>query len=130
MKRRHQRDNSTSNVVPFNRYQRSKSGTNKSQRNRQPRKWLVMVCLACVGLSSSYFYHALTQKNEYQEKLEVAKRQKREARNRLEAKEIEYQHALSPEYLEQVARRDYYYSKPGEIVFDLPRSSFQEDLDE
>lgn len=31
----------------------------------------------------------------------------------------EYQLIQDPEYLAQVARRDYYYSKPGEIIFKI-----------
>lgn len=31
----------------------------------------------------------------------------------------EYERAQNPEYLEKIARRDYYYTHEGEIVFDL-----------
>lgn len=35
----------------------------------------------------------------------------------------EYNQVLDEAYLAEVARKDYYYSKPGEIIFDLGESA-------
>ena len=41
----------------------------------------------------------------------------------------EYLKLQDPEYLAEIARRDYYYAKPGEIIFDLGEAGSQTDAD-
>lgn len=41
----------------------------------------------------------------------------------------EYLRLQDPEYLAEIARRDYYYAKPGEIIFDLGEADSQADTD-
>ncbi|MGO4929489.1 FtsB family cell division protein [Fundicoccus sp. Sow4_F4] len=41
----------------------------------------------------------------------------------------EYLRLQDPEYLAEIARRDYYYAKPGEIIFDLGDADSQADTD-
>lgn len=41
----------------------------------------------------------------------------------------EYLRLQDPEYLTEIARRDYYYAKPGEIIFDLGEADSQAGTD-
>lgn len=53
------------------------------------------------------------------QELQAVKEQEKEAmQENIQAQE-QYKHMQDSEYLADVARRDYYYSKPGEIIFDL-----------
>ncbi|MBZ6527059.1 septum formation initiator family protein [Aerococcaceae bacterium DSM 111021] len=75
---------------------------------------IIGVTLATVPLVQAYWEsEVLTQE------LATAKEQEKEAmQENIQAQE-EYKHMQDAEYLADVARRDYYYSKPGEIIFDL-----------
>ncbi|MGX7092073.1 FtsB family cell division protein [Hutsoniella sourekii] len=65
------------------------------------------------------FWHTLRQTSVKQAEYEEAKFAYQEALDQNRQVQAEYQHLHDSDYLANVARRDYYYSKPGEIIFEL-----------
>lgn len=75
---------------------------------------IVAVILASVPLVQAYKEAGMVT-----QELQTVREQEKEAmQENIQAQE-QYKHMQDPEYLADVARRDYYYSKPGEIIFDL-----------
>lgn len=75
---------------------------------------LLTIALACLPLiqtvgESKAVHQQYTATQELEEEAKVENLMSQE----------EYQHMQDPDYLAEVARRDYLYSKPGEIVFDI-----------
>ena len=95
------------------------------QANQGKRKWTVreriisvVAVLFVVGLLWPYF-NATSQTATYQQQLDRAKAENKQAVVKQREVVQDYQRVQDPDYLAGVARRDYYYSKPGEIVFIL-----------
>lgn len=78
---------------------------------------LCFVMLLIVGIPLYKSYNQLQANQEVYQQAQAENRQAVE-NNRLIQRE--YQKFNDPEYLEEIARRDYYYSKDGEIIFVLP----------
>lgn len=120
------RNNEKIVYLPNQRGQHRNVSADPAEVNNKPKKAFKMqtlgvlaigiigVTLATVPLVQAYLESdALTQE------LATAKELEKEAmQENIQAQE-EYKHMQDPEYLADVARRDYYYSKPGEIIFDL-----------
>ncbi|MDO4431717.1 MAG: septum formation initiator family protein [Aerococcaceae bacterium] len=75
----------------------------------------VMV-LAMLGVP---LVRALQQQNDYQKQYEQAKNANQQAVIQHRQVAEEHQRLQDSDYLAGVARRDYYYTKPGEMVFIL-----------
>lgn len=72
-----------------------------------------------VGAASIWTIDNINEKNTVLKQLEATKADNRQAvENNRQAQE-EFQRVQDSDYLAQIARRDYYYSKEGEIIFDL-----------
>lgn len=78
---------------------------------------IIGVCLSIVPL-----IQARNESQAITETLQTTKQAEKEAmQENIQAQE-EYKQMQDPDYLADVARRDYYYSKPGEIIFELEDS--------
>ena len=77
--------------------------------------------LAMVG-GSLFVYQANQQQVQQEQILMQAKEENAEATAKNRELFQATQQLKDPQYLEQVARRDYYYTKPGETVFELGSS--------
>lgn len=79
---------------------------------------LVVLSLFVVPLYKTYEQSQLAQQH-----YEQALSDNQKAIERYQAVSNEFQLLQNPEYLAEIARRDYYYSKPNEIIFDLGDSN-------
>lgn len=80
---------------------------------------IIILGIVVVGLSTFPLLQALSDSQETTQTLKDTKQAEKEAmQENIQAQE-EYKHMQDPDYLSDVARRDYYYSKPGEIIFEL-----------
>ncbi|UUX32886.1 FtsB family cell division protein [Fundicoccus culcitae] len=77
-------------------------------------------------------YQTYTQSQQVKSEYEQAVADNTQAAQRYQTVQDEFQLLQNPEYIAEIARRDYYYSKPNEIIFDLgennqsPNSIFNE----
>ncbi|MCM3715800.1 FtsB family cell division protein [Halalkalibacter oceani] len=82
---------------------------------------ILAVILGCVGVATIYAQTgSLEEKRQEKVALEEQLRQLQAEEQRLE-QEIENYNNM--DYIAEVARRDYYLSKPGETLFKLPEHS-------
>lgn len=98
--------------------------TEKTSRNRLSRKQLTQWVLGGItalvlGTSAWSLYQTVNAYQEQQLALQEAKTEYQAAQESHAQLVEESKRVSDPEYLGQIARRDYYYSKPGEIVFEL-----------
>lgn len=101
------------------------------QPKRRRKHILRRLVLAITGgmvllLSLGSFYQTRRQENALDEQIESAKSKQGALLEEQRALHQEYQLFTSPDYLAEVARRDYYYSKPGEIIFNIQDADSQE----
>lgn len=85
------------------------------------KKTVGIMVLGIIGVSLSIvpLIQAINESQSISQTLQTTKQAEKEAmQDNIQAQE-EYKHMQDPDYLADVARRDYYYSKPGEIIFDL-----------
>ena len=75
--------------------------------------------LSLLIVGGTQYIYARNQEQLALEQLEQAKQQEQQAIAELVATKEEYLLMQDPEYLQEVARRDYYYSNPGEIIFEI-----------
>ena len=75
-----------------------------------------IICLAFALISCVRAHKALSQS---QAQLTEAQTAFKQTQNKYQAVQLEYQRSQDPEYLAKLARRDYFYSKEGEIIFDI-----------
>ena len=92
------------------------------QANSLRTMMIIGTCLFVIGMLAIPLFKA------YQTGQVALKDYKEAQANNIQAVEnnriiqAEYQRSNDPSYLEDIARRDYYYSKQGEIIFILPES--------
>lgn len=82
---------------------------------------VIIMAIGIIGVSLATvpLVQALKESQMVTQELKAVKQEEKEAmQENIQAQE-EYKHMQDPDYLADVARRDYYYSKPGEIIFDL-----------
>ena len=72
-----------------------------------------------VVLTGLPLWQTYQQQTTYEKQLEQAKVEKEQAVQQNRDVFQVTQQLKDPNYLEDVARRDYYYTKPGEIIFEL-----------
>ncbi len=86
-------------------------------------KVIMIILVVALGFATYGFHSTLRRYHSHQQQVEVAKADYQQAQERL-AELTEQKKILSdPDYLSQIARRDYYYSKPGEIIFNIESDS-------
>ena len=78
--------------------------------------FVAIICLAFALISCVRAHKALSQS---QSQLTEAQTAFKQTQNKYQAVQLEYQRSQDPEYLAKLARRDYFYSKEGEIIFDI-----------
>ncbi|EPH08785.1 hypothetical protein EKN08_03825 [Facklamia hominis] len=78
--------------------------------------FVAIICLAFALISCVRAHKALSQS---QAQLTEAQTAFKQTQNKYQAVQLEYQRSQDPEYLAKLARRDYFYSKEGEIIFDI-----------
>lgn len=88
----------------------------------------VMSAVVVLGASWSLF-QTLGKQQATMEHLNQAQAVNRQAVENNRQAQQEFQRVQDSEYLAQIARRDYYYSKEGEIIFDLKEED-QEEISE
>lgn len=79
---------------------------------------VLVMCIAAIPLIKTWI-----QTQDYKAKFEEAKQHNQQAVEANRQVQAQYQQVNDPKYLEEVARRDYYYSKDGEIIFVLPEDA-------
>lgn len=85
----------------------------------------VMSAVVVLGASWSLF-QTLGKQQATMERLDQAQAVNRQAVENNRQAQQEFQRVQDSEYLAQIARRDYYYSKEGEIIFDLKEEDQEE----
>lgn len=85
----------------------------------------VMSAVVVLGASWSLF-QTLGKQQAAMERLDQAQAVNRQAVENNRQAQQEFQRVQDSEYLAQIARRDYYYSKEGEIIFDLKEEDQEE----
>ncbi|MBD3948640.1 septum formation initiator family protein [Tuanshanicoccus lijuaniae] len=93
----------------------------QQQKKNRVSKIVLLFCLSIIGVSSWSLWQVIEKKEEMMMQLTQAQTANKKAVEKNRQAQQEYQQAQDEDYLAQVARRDYYYSKPGEIIFDLKK---------
>lgn len=96
-----------------------KENQGRSQQSVKRPLVIAMVGLASIFICSVPIFTALQAQSVNQENLLQAKAQYQEVQAAHAKLQEEAQRLNDPDYLAQVARKDYYYSKEGEIIFKL-----------
>lgn len=78
---------------------------------------VLLICLVFIILAAWAYKDALDKSILAQEQLEMAQAQHAEIVEENKLAQQENNRRQSEDYLGQIARRDYYYSKEGEIIF-------------
>lgn len=76
-------------------------------------------CMALLAFNSYSLVQTIQKRSIMLEQLAQVQVAHKQAVNTNREAQQEYQLVKDSEYLAQIARRDYYYSKKGEIIFDL-----------
>nr|WP_276931758.1 septum formation initiator family protein [Globicatella sulfidifaciens] len=101
-------------------YNRNKSKkTIKGKYQKQFNFFFTVVCLLLIGVACFSLMNNIGKKQATLEQLTQVQAKHNQAVEKNRQAQQEYHQVQDSEYLEQVARRDYYYSKEGEIIFDL-----------
>lgn len=101
-------------------YQKNNSNTPTKGKYQKPINILLgVVCLTLVLLASWSLMKNVVRRQATLEQLTHVQAQHDQAVEKNRQAQQEFNQVQDEEYLEQVARRDYYYSKDGEIIFDL-----------
>lgn len=87
------------------------------------RLFILATCFFVMVVAAIPLMNTWIQTHEYQAKFEEAKKHNQQAVEANRQVQAQYQKVNDPAYLEEVARRDYYYSKDGEIIFVLPEDA-------
>lgn len=95
----------------------------KGQNSPSKRLFIIFTCILVMCVAAIPLIKTWIQTHEYKAKFEEAKHQNQQAVEANRQIQAQYQQVNNPEYLEEVARRDYYYSKDGEIIFILPEDA-------
>lgn len=82
--------------------------------------FVVAFCLVMLVLVGIPLYQSYSQMQVNQDQYQQAQAENRQVVENNRLIQREYQKFIDPDYLEEIARRDYYYSKNGEIIFILP----------
>lgn len=78
-----------------------------------------LVGVIAVAIAGFPMIQTLTHSQEIAENYATTQAMHEQAIQQNRVVQQEYQKMQDPEYLAEIARRDYFYSKPGEIIFDL-----------
>lgn len=115
-------------IVPIRKYRQNQPGafakpTSKPVSKKYLRPIVLALSLGFVLSSIFTFASTYMETRQAAEELELAKQENRQAIEENRQAQLAYQLIQTDDYLAQVARRDYYYSKPGEIIFVMPQES-------
>lgn len=91
----------------------------EQKRSNKVRRWIGLISLAAVIITLIPLSQSIKRTQEARSELVSAEQAYREIEAFHQTVEGEYKRAQNPKYLEKIARRDYYYTHEGEIVFDL-----------
>nr|WP_272874477.1 septum formation initiator family protein [Allobacillus saliphilus] len=80
----------------------------------------VVLFLLIGGLMTTYHFQQRAQMQEKQTEYEQLNEQMEQYTNRNQALKEEVEKLSDIDYLLQIARKDYFFSKDGEIIFKLP----------
>lgn len=89
------------------------------QRATYHKSLIIGIGLLSIGLTCIPLVQAISDSKAINEEYAISKQLEEEAMQENLKSQEEFQHMQDPDYLADVARRDYLYSKPGEIVFDI-----------
>lgn len=91
----------------------------KKQQHLVRKSFLFIGAVVILLVFGIPLYQTYTQSQEVQAEYEVAVKENEEAIKQYEMIKQEHQLLQDPNYIAEIARRDYFYSKPNEIIFDL-----------
>ena len=110
------RQNQTSNI---------KHQSTQSSESPFQTKFIIAACIVAMGFCAVPLISTINKTAGFQQEYEKAKVTNQQAVENNRLIQEEYQRVNDPEYLADVARRDYYYTKSGEIIFVLPEEANQ-----
>lgn len=100
--------------------QRQESAQSSSRNFKRLRPSIIgLIGFFAVAIAGFPMIQTLTHSKEIAENYATTQAMHEQAIQQNRAVQQEYQKMQDPEYLAEIARRDYFYSKPGEIIFDL-----------
>lgn len=82
-----------------------------------------LLCLAVLIVFAIPLVKTYIDSQTYQAAYEAEQAANKQAVEQNRLIQADYQQVNNPEYIEDIARRDYYYSKEGELIFILPEES-------
>lgn len=117
-------------TVSQNTTQREKVSETSTTFFRQPRKIVfALVGIVAILMTGYPMIQTLTHSKEVAHDYAVSQEAHEQAIQQNRSVQQEYQKVQNPDYLAEIARRDYFYSKPGEIIFDLGDGTEQAEAD-
>lgn len=91
-------------------------------RRRRLTIWL-FVCMLFFTWTGIQWFHQMGQISDKRAELKRSTQQLSEAEAEKRELQIEIEHLHDPEYIAELARKEYYMTKKGEIIFVDPRHS-------
>lgn len=105
-------------------YKRQASHSMQAQANQGFKTLMIaFICFAVLIVFAIPLIKAYLDSKEYQAAYEAEQAANKQAVEQNRLIQADYQRVKDPEYIEDIARRDYYYSKEGELIFILPEES-------
>lgn len=92
-------------------------------RRRRLTIWL-LVCVLFLTWTGIQWFHQIDQLSDKRRELKRTAQQLSEAEAEKRELQIEIEHLHDPEYIAELARKEYYMTKKGEIIFINPRHSY------
>lgn len=90
---------------------------------------LASIGAAAIALAGLPLLNTMSRSTEVAQNFEQTQQAHNQAVQQNRAVQQEYLRLQDPDYLAEIARRDYYYAKPGEIIFDLGDADSQAETD-
>ncbi|WP_124058186.1 FtsB family cell division protein [Vaginisenegalia massiliensis] len=122
------------NIIQLNQARSGQMGTKLSMtsspktRSFNATKRIALLGVVAVLITGVPLINTLAQSVSQNTKLEAAKAANKVAIQQNKEVADELQRLKDPSYLAEIARRDYYYSKEGEIIFDLGQDQDQNSI--
>lgn len=81
---------------------------------------LLVICLVPITFLAKNLWTTYQEKQSYEADYRLAQTNNQQAVEQNRQAQEDFQRLKDPNYLAEIARRDYYYSKDGELIFILP----------
>lgn len=78
-----------------------------------------LVCMTLIALATLPLKQSVESMEKAKAELMATEARFQNIKERAQLVQSEYQKSKDPEYMAKIARRDYYYSEDGEVIFDV-----------